>query len=43
MKDGGHEMELLVALVAFVVVDALALRYGTDSRPLPMPKNDPRA
>jgi hypothetical protein len=26
-------MELLVALVAFVLVDVLALRYGVDSRP----------
>jgi len=34
-------MELLVALAAFVVVDILALRYGSDSRPLPIPKNDP--
>ncbi len=25
-------MELLVALGAFVLVDVLALRYGTDSR-----------
>ena len=35
-------MELLLALTAFVLVDVLALRYGTDSRPLPLPKNDPR-
>ena len=28
-------MELLVVLAAFVVVDILAIRYGTDSRPLP--------
>ena len=28
-------MELLVVLAAFVVVDVLAIRYGTDSRPLP--------
>jgi hypothetical protein len=34
-------MELLVALFAFVVIDVLAIRYGTDSRPLPLPKNDP--
>jgi len=26
-------MELLLALGAFVLVDVLALRYGTDSRP----------
>jgi hypothetical protein len=26
-------MELLVVLAAFVVVDILAIRYGTDSRP----------
>ncbi len=25
-------MELLIALAAFVVVDVLALRYGSDSR-----------
>ena len=35
-------MELLLALGAFVIVDVLALRYGFDSRPLPLPKNDPR-
>lgn len=35
-------MELLLALFAFVVVDVLALWYGFDSRPLPVPKNDPR-
>ena len=28
-------MELLIALGAFVLVDVLAIRYGTDSRPLP--------
>jgi len=38
----GPEMELLVALAAFVLVDVLAVRYGTDSRPLPIPKNSPR-
>lgn len=27
-------MELLVMLAAFVVVDVLAMRYGSDSRPL---------
>lgn len=26
-------MELFVVLAAFVVVDVLAIRYGTDSRP----------
>jgi hypothetical protein len=26
-------VELLIALVAFVLVDVLALRYGFDSRP----------
>jgi hypothetical protein len=26
-------MELLIALGAFVLVDILAIRYGTDSRP----------
>ena len=35
-------MELLLALGAFVIVDVLALRYGFDSRTLPLPKNDPR-
>jgi hypothetical protein len=35
-------MELLVALGAFVLVDVLALRYGFDSRPLRLAKNDPR-
>ena len=35
-------MELLLALGAFVLVDVLALRYGFDSRPLPVPKNDAR-
>jgi hypothetical protein len=34
-------MELLVALSAFVLVDVLALRYGFDSRPMPLPKNSP--
>jgi hypothetical protein len=34
-------MELLLALGAFVVVDVLALRYGFDSRPMPVPKNSP--
>jgi len=35
-------MELLLVLGAFVLVDVLAIRYGTDSRPLPVPKHDPR-
>jgi len=35
-------MELLVALGAFVVLDVLAWRFGVDSRPLPVAKNDPR-
>jgi len=35
-------MELLLALGAFVLVDVLSLRYGADSRPLPLPKHDPR-
>ena len=35
-------MELLLALAVFVAVDVLAIRYGFDSRPLPVPKNDPR-
>ena len=26
-------MELLIVLGAFVVIDVLAIRYGTDSRP----------
>ena len=26
-------MELLIALGAFVLIDVLAIRYGTDSRP----------
>jgi len=34
-------MELLIALGAFVLVDVLALRYGFDSRPMPLPKNSP--
>ena len=34
-------MELLLALGAFVLVDVLAWRYGADSRPLPVAKNDP--
>jgi len=36
------EMELLVALAAFVVIDVLAVRFGTDSRPLPVAKNSPQ-
>jgi hypothetical protein len=35
-------MELLLALLVFVAIDVLAIRYGVDSRPLPVPKNDPR-
>jgi len=35
-------MELLLFLGAFVLVDVLAIRYGFDSRPMPLPKNDPR-
>jgi hypothetical protein len=27
-------MELLIALGAFVLVDILAIRYGSDSRPI---------
>ena len=34
-------MELLIELGAFVIVDVLALRFGFDSRPLPLPKNSP--
>jgi len=35
-------MELLLVLGSFVLLDVLALRFGADSRPLPLPKNDPR-
>ncbi len=35
-------MELVVALVAFVALDAFALWYGFDSRPLRRAKSDPR-
>lgn len=35
-------MELLLALGALVLVDVLALRFGVDSRPVPVVKNDPR-
>jgi hypothetical protein len=28
-------MELLIALGAFILVDVLAIRYGSDSRPQP--------
>ena len=35
-------MELLLVLGAFVIVDFLAVRYGTDSRPMPLPKDSPR-
>lgn len=41
-KKGEDHMELLLALGAFVLVDVLAWRYGVDSRPLPVVKNDPR-
>jgi hypothetical protein len=34
-------LELLLALSAFVIVDVLAVRYGTDSRPHPVTKDDP--
>ena len=30
-------MELLLVLGAFVIVDVLAIRYGTDSRPISRP------
>jgi hypothetical protein len=33
-------MELLLALSAFIVVDYLAVRFGTDSRPMPVKKDD---
>ncbi len=33
-------MELLLALGAFIVVDYLAVRFGTDSRPMPVKKDD---
>jgi len=32
-------VELLAVLAAFVLVDVLAIRYGTDSRPLPGTNN----
>ena len=35
-------MELVLALGALLLVDVLAVRYGADSRPVPLPKNDPR-
>jgi len=35
-------MELLLVLGSFVLLDVLALRFGADSRSLPVPKNDPR-
>jgi hypothetical protein len=35
-------MELLLALGALVLVDVLAMRYGADSRPLPVEKHDRR-
>ena len=34
-------MELLLALSAFVIVDVLAVRYGADSHPQPVTKDDP--
>lgn len=33
-------MELILALGAFMLVDVLAIRYGFDSRPLPVTKDD---
>ncbi len=33
-------MELLIALAAFVVVDVLAIRFGSDSRPNTASPND---
>ncbi len=33
-------MELLVALAAFVLVDVLAIRFGSDSRPNTARVND---
>ena len=33
-------MELLIALGAFIVVDYLAVRFGSDSRPMPVKKDD---
>jgi hypothetical protein len=33
-------MELLIALGAFIVVDYLAVRFGNDSRPMPVKKDD---
>jgi hypothetical protein len=33
-------MELLLALGAFIVVDYLAVRFGSDSRPMPVTKDD---
>lgn len=36
-------MELLLALGAFVLVDVLALRFGVDSRLLPLKKNEQRS
>lgn len=35
-------MELILAVGAIVAFDLLAVRYGFDSRPMPVPKNDPR-
>ena len=35
-------MELLMALGAFLLLDVVALRFGADSRPVPVHKNDPR-
>jgi hypothetical protein len=34
------EMELLIVLGAFVVIDVLAIRYGTDSRPMNVDRED---
>ena len=36
-------MELLLALGALVLVDVLALRFGTDSRPVVVSNDDARA
>jgi len=33
-------MELLLALGAFILVDYLAVRFGSDSRPMPVRKDD---
>jgi hypothetical protein len=33
-------MEILIALGAFVLLDVLAIRYGADSRPVPIRRDD---